>query len=146
MRNPLKWPVLIFNVNINKIETYNVLAYRMLDIKKMKKESENFDEFSKKLDRAMMSLYWSRSEYELILERKDNKLFLKPWVGSRNVEAATIEVTDEEFWQEFSCGRYVNWWGNEAKIDVYDQLISKWDEFARYCWTTHLPYERKRKD
>ena len=146
MRNPLKWPVLIFNVNINKIETYNVLAYRMLDIKKMKKESENFDEFSKKLDRAMMSLYWSRSEYELILERKDNKLFLKPWVGSRNVEAATIEVTDEEFWQKFSCGRYVNWWGNEAKIDVYDQLISRWDEFARHCWTTHLPYERKRKD
>lgn len=146
MRNILKWVVLNYNVNKNAIEEYNVLAHRTLHIKALKKKAKNRDEFSKLLDREMMSQYWSRSEYEMILERDNNRLYLKPWIGCRNAEEVKIEVTGDEFWEAFATSIHINWWGNEAKIDIYDQLNARWDEFVDYCWNTHLPYERKRKD
>ena len=31
---------------------------------------------------------------------------------------------------------------NKAKIDVFDQLEWKWNEFIDYCWYTRLKYER----
>jgi hypothetical protein len=34
-------------------------------------------------------------------------------------------------------------YSNKAKIDIYDQLAWRWDEFVDYCWYTRLPYERK---
>ena len=91
----------------------------------------------------MLSRYWSRAEYELVLERHDNELWLKPWVGCRNVEEVKINVTDNEFWQYFA-NNYdrINWWDDEAKIDIYDQLKVKWHEFVDYCWTYRHKYER----
>lgn len=145
-RNPLTWKVLHFNMNRNMIEEYDVLKYRLKQMKEFKKKSENKEEFSELLNREMMWQYWSRSEYELILERVDNKLYLKPWVGCRNPEEVKIDVTEEAFWQEFANSRYRSWWGNECKIDIYDQLIHRWDEFVDYLWTTRLPYERKKEE
>ena len=31
---------------------------------------------------------------------------------------------------------------NEAKIDIFDQLEYRWDEFIDLCWHTRLRYER----
>ena len=139
------WLVMNYNCNANKIETYDVLKYRMEWMKKLKKSAKNKDEFSDSLDREMMWQYWSRAEYELILEKCNNELWLKPWCGCHNPEKVKIDVTEEVFWQEFAK-QYNNWWDNEAKIDIYDQLKFKWSEFVDYCWNTRLPYERRRKN
>ena len=146
MPNTLKWVVLHYNINKNRIEEYDVLSCRTKHIKSLKKRAKDKAEFSKVLDREMMSQYWSRSEYELILERVDNRLYLKPWVGCRTPDEVQVEVTGDIFWTAFSRSARVSWWGNEAKIDIYDQLIERWDEFVDYCYNTHLPYERKRND
>ena len=139
------WIVMNYNCNANKIEPYDVLRYRVDWMKKLKKKSKDIDEFSEKLNSEMMRQYWSRAEYELILEKCNNELWLKPWCGCRNPEEVKIDVTENTFWQEFAK-QYNNWWDNEAKIDIYDQLKFKWSEFVDYCWNTHLPYERRRKD
>lgn len=140
------WLVMNYNCNANRIEHYDVLNYRVDWMKKLKKKSKDIGEFTEKLNNEMLWQYWSRAEYELVLEKCNDELWLKPWVGCRNPEEVKIDVSNDPFWQEFSKWDKVNWWDNEAKIDIYDQLTFKWPEFVDYCWNTHLPYERKRKD
>lgn len=140
----LKWVVTNYNCNANRIEDYDVLKYRTEKIKKTKKACKTREEFSERLEREMMWQYWSRAEYELILEKYNNELWLKPWCVCHNPEEVKINVTEDKFWLEFAK-QYDNWWNNEAKIDIYDQLKFRWDEFVDYCWNTRLPYERRRK-
>ena len=140
------WLVMNYNCNANKIETYDVLKYRQDFIKKLKKSVKDKNEFAKTLKREMMRQYWSKAEYELVLEKCNNELWLKPWCGCSNPEEVKIDVSNDPFWQEFAKWDKVNWWDNEAKIDIYDQLVFKWPEFVDYCWNTRLPYERRRKD
>lgn len=139
------WLVMNYNYNANKIEQCDVLTHRVDWMRKLKKKAKNKEEFSDLLDREMMWQYWCRVEYELILEKCNHELWLKPWCGCRNPEEVKIDVTEEVFWQEFAK-QFNNWWDDEAKIDIYDQLKFKWSEFVDYCWNTHLPYERRRKD
>lgn len=139
------WLVMNYNCNANRIEQYDVLKYRVERMKKLKKQSKDIGEFTEKLTNEMLWQYWSRAEYELILEKCNNELWLKPWCGCPNPEEVKINVTEDDFWQKFAK-QYDNWWDNEAKIDIYDQLKFKWPEFVDYCWNTHLPYERRRKD
>lgn len=148
-RLPFSWKVLHHNCNADKIEEYDVLKYREDFIKKLKKECGlNKEQFAEKLDREMMWQYWSRAEYELILERKDNQLYLKPWVGSRNPEEATIIATADNTldWVAFSNWDKVNWWGDAAKIDIYDQLKFRWNDFVDFCWTYRHKYERVHRE
>lgn len=139
------WIVMNYNCNTNKIEPYDVLKHKVDWIKELKKKSKDIGEFTEKLNNEMLWQYWSRAEYELILEKNNHELWLKPWCGCNNPEEVKINVTEDEFWQGFAK-QYENWWDDEAKIDIYDQLIFKWSEFVDYCWNTRLPYERRRKD
>lgn len=145
-QNILKWIVLNYDCNARVIREYDVLAWRTNEIKQLKKEAKNKTEFSELLRRTMMRQYWSRAEYELILERKDNNLYLKPWCGCSDPDAVAVNVTQDEFWVAFAKSSFVSWRNSRAKIDIYDQLMFKWEEIVDYCWNTHLPYERKRKD
>lgn len=137
------WIVMNYNCNANKIESYDVLKNSVDWMKKLKKTSKNKEEFSDRLEREMMCQYWSRAEYELIIEKWNHELWLKPWCGCHNPEEVKIDVTNDTFWQEFAK-QYNNWWDNETKIDIYDQLKFKWSEFVDYCWNTRLPYERRK--
>lgn len=139
------WLVMNYNCNANRIEQYDVLKYRVDWMRKLKRQCKDIGEFTEKLNNEMLWRYWSRAEYELILEKYNDELWLKPWCGCHNPEEVKINVTKDNFWQEFAK-QYDNWWDNEAKIDIYDQLKFKWPEFVDYCWNTRLPYERSRKD
>lgn len=142
----LKWLVKYFNCNRQTIEDYDVLAYREVQIKKLKKKCNNKNEFAEALRKELMSQYWSRTEYELIIEvAEDDQILLKPWAGCSDIEKAKINVTDDNTfdWREFATfhiNRQI--FKNEAKIDIYDQLMHRWDEFIDYCWYTRLKYER----
>ena len=140
----ISWIVMNYNCNANRIEEYDVLNYRADWMKNLKKTAKNKEEFSDLLEQEMMWQYWSRAEYELILSKYNHELWLKPWCGCHNPEEVKIDVTNDNFWQEFAKQHH-NWMDNEAKIDIYDQLKFKWSEFVDYCWNTHLPYERKKE-
>ena len=93
----------------------------------------------------MMWMFWARAEWELILEidPTDNHIWLEPWVGCREPENVRIDITyAEDFdWQGFLKTKILNY-QNCAKIDVYDQLKYRWDDFITYLWTTRQKYER----
>ena len=146
---PPSWKVKIFDCNKQKIVDYDALKYRENQIKKFKKQCATKEEFAEKLRREFQWMYWSRAEWELIVEiTEDNRVLLKPWVGCRDDEKATIDVTDDVTF---------NWWNfaethikkqiykNEAKIDVYDQLMygDRFENLVTYLWTTRLKWERK---
>lgn len=141
----LSWKVKNY-VFQNKIEDYNVLQYREDKIKKLKKKCATKEEFAEAMQREMMYHFWSRAEYELIIEIDDyDRIWLEPWCGCKEPEKVRVDVTDDESfdWRGFAeihIGTQI--YKNKAKIDVWDQLFYSWFDFIDYCWHTRLKYER----
>ena len=140
------WLVTNFNCNKQKIEKYDVLRYREEEIKKLKKKCPTKEEFEKELEIRCKSKFWSRAEYELIIEIGDEYVLLKPWCGCRDSNYK-IDVTDEtDFdWKGFAEKHINPKYGPEAKIDVWDQLEYRWDEFVDYVWNYHHKWQRTTK-
>lgn len=143
---PLTWKVKNYLCNSNKILDYDILQYREDQIKKLKKKCATKEEFAEAMHREMLWQYWSRAEYEVIIEvDDDNRIWLKPWVGCRNPDEVKIDVTDDQSfdWRGFAnehIGKQI--YKNAAKIDIFDQLQWRWDEFIDYLWYNRLRYER----
>ena len=144
----LEWFVKNYNFNANTIEDYDVLKYREMAIKTLKKHCETKAEFTEELRKEFMWKYWSRSEYELIIKKShDGKITLSPWCGSKDPDNATIDVTDDESfdWKGFA-EEHINKqaFKTEAKIDIYDQLTygDNLNKLATLLWTTHIKGER----
>ena len=145
--NPdFKWLVTNFDCNKQKIEKYNVLRYREEDIKKLKKKYPTKDEFEKELEIWCKSRFWARAQYELILEIGDEHVWLKPWCGCRD-DNYRIHVTfDNDFdWSGFALKHINPEYRQEAKIDVWDQLEYRWNEFVDYVWNYHHKWQRRKK-
>jgi hypothetical protein len=146
---PLSWLVTYHDCNADKIKYYDILKYREDFIKKLKKKCATKEEFAEEMRHKMMYYYWSKSEWEIVVEIDDNNhIWLNPWVGSRHPEDARIDVTDRaDFdWKNFAVhhiGKRVC--KNEAKIDVFDQLEWRWDEFIDYVWSYRHKYQRAKK-
>lgn len=98
-----EFKVLVFNINKQKIELYNVFNHyhfnRQVEILLNLKENLTREEFSKMLREQAMYYFWSKAEWEVLVT---------PWCGCRDTEKSTI------------------------KIDVYDQLIANWEVFIDY--------------
>lgn len=147
---PMSWKVKNYCINSNKIWDYDVLEYREDQIKKLKKKCATKEEFADAMRHKMMYQYWSRCEYEVIIEIDENgRVWLKPWVGCRNPDEVKINVTDNENfdWRGFAnehIGKQI--YKNEAKIDIYDQLQWKWSDFIDYCWNYRHKWQRRKKD
>ena len=141
----LSWKVKIFDCNAQKIKDYDILKYQYKDfVKKLKKKCTTKEEFSEAMDREMTRMFWARAEWELIIELdEDGLIWLAPWVGCREPEVASIEVVaDTTFnWLGFLKTKNLNS-QDQVKIDVYDQLKYRWEDFITYLWTTRQRYER----
>lgn len=140
------WNVLRYDINTNKIGAYDVLAHMESFVREAKKSSKNKEEFSQRVRSRLMYHYWSKCEWELIVEIDGNgHIWVSPWVGCRDTRSVAVDVTDAtDFdWASFakkhiSEQRY----GTKAKIDVFDQVEWRWEEFVDYCWHTRQKYER----
>lgn len=135
----MKWNVYYYNINRNKIELFNIFdhwsfcEYAKKAIKKLKTK----EEFAEQLKRELQYFFWSKAEYELVVHIEENRIFLIPWCGCRNPEEIKIDVTDDNTldWVEFAelhTKRQI--YGNEAKIDIYNQVMFEWDNFVDYVW------------
>ena len=134
---PLSWLVKNYCINSNESWDYDVLKYREDLIKKFKKKYRTKKEFAEAIECEMRHQYWSRCEYEVIVDiDENNRIWLSPWVGCKNPEEIRIDVTnDEDFdWRSFA-NEHINKqiYKNKAKIDIFDQL---------HCCPTHLPHRQ----
>lgn len=142
MESKLEWNVFYYDINRNKITTYNIFRYGRFNkyVEKAFETSKTKEEFAKILRRELMYYFWSKAEWELVIELdEDNHIFLIPWCGCRNPEEVKIDITnDTSFdWSGFAkknIERQI--YKNEAKIDVYDQIEYVWDNFLEYVWNS----------
>ena len=130
----LTWKVKNYNFSSDQIWDYDVLKYREDIVKKFKKECVTKEEFAEAMRWEMRYQYWSRAEYEIIVEIDTNgRIWLKPWVGCVNPEEVKIDVTnDKKFnWRGFA-EKHINSqiYKNEAKVDIWDQIEWQWNEFV----------------
>lgn len=145
--NKLSWLAVYYDCNADKIKYYDIFKYREDDIKKLKKKCATKEAFAEKMRRELMYYFWSRAEWEMIIEIDDNgRVWLSPWCGCRDTEKAKIDVSDRiDFdWRGLArkhIGKQI--YKNKAKIDVWDQVESRFDELVDYVWYTRLRYERK---
>ena len=146
---PFSWIVKIFDCNAQKIKDYDILKYREDDIKKLKKKYTTKEEFAEALRRECMYRFWSKAEWELIIECiEDSRVILRPWCGCYNPDEVKIDVTDDiSFdWQGFAAKHIKKQiFKNKAKIDVWDQIEYRWDEFVEYVWEYHHKWQRSKK-
>lgn len=145
---PMSWPVKNFNMNSQTIEDYDVLKYKEDFIKKLKKKCATKEEFADELRHEFQWTFWSRAEYELVIEiTDDNRVFLSPWVGCREPEKARIDVTDDNCFDWLGFAEYhidKQIYKNEAKIDAWDQLFYQWNNFVEYCWNYRHKWQRRK--
>lgn len=131
----MKWNVLYYSMNQKAIVPFNLFehSFFLMYVKKAKKESKgNRDAFTEKVKSELMHYFWSKSEYELVIEiAEDDHVFLMPWCGCKEPEKEKIEVSFEHGidWLAFAKERVKNSReGNSAKISVYDQAMVRFDE------------------
>ena len=139
----LEWFVYRYNVNKNEIEQFNIFNHWKFceDLEKARKKYKTREEFEEKLKSELKYYFWSRAEYELIIEiTEEGYTYLYPWCGCRNPEEVKRDVSHEGFlglefivWYDFanehiSKQRY----GHQAKIDIFDQVNYVWDMFCIY--------------
>lgn len=140
------WYVTYYSTNLDQIKQLNIIKHKERLIRELKKVCSDKAEFEKQMRLEFMSSFWSKCEWELIIEvDPDNRIWLTPWVGCREPQTVRIDVTDfKDFdWRGFAelhISRQIH--KDRAKIDVFDQLNWRWQEFIDYCWGTRFKYER----
>ena len=142
MEPKLEWNVLYYDINRNKITTYNVFNHYRFSkyIEEAFEKCKTKKEFAEILRRELMYYFCSKAEWELVIELdEDNHIFLIPWCGCRNPEEIKIDVTNNTRfdWNGFAkkhIKRQI--YKNEAKVDVYNQIEYVWDNFLEYVWNS----------
>lgn len=60
--------VIWYNINKDKFEPYDVMPYLISEYKDSKSKLKTFKEFKDFVEKKSMYMYWSRCEYEIILQ------------------------------------------------------------------------------
>lgn len=112
-------------------EAYNIFEHgRFFEaVSKQLKACDTKEEFADKLGSELMYYFWSKCAYEVLLEEKDDRIVMKTWAGYKDFE---LDVTDnQDFdWRRFYKEKRKEQTGECIKIDVYDQVMYRYDEFV----------------
>lgn len=147
-KGDMVWEAVYQDANSGEIKLYNVLVYREEFVKKLKKTVTTKEEFSEKLRTEMMYYFWSKCEWETVLIKENNMLYLTQWVGKE----AKIPITELpnvltfDWFAFYECLSKETLYSSGIKIDVFDQLSWYWSDFVDYCWTFHHKWQRKPKE
>ncbi len=134
----MKWTVKHYDYNIPAITDYDLFPYFEEFLLKLKKQKLTREEFAKEIKSELMYHYWSKCEYEIFIEKEnDGRIYLLPHCGGREKDVAFLDVTDDTSfdWKGFAEMHIkMQIYGNKAKIDIWNQIEYRFDEFIEYCW------------
>lgn len=143
----LKWFAYMMGVKPGDFEAYNIFEHgRFFEaVSKQLKACDTKEEFADKLRSELMYYFWSKCEYEVLIEEKDGRIVMKPWAGYKDFK---LDVTDnQDFdWRGFYKEKRKEQTGECIKIDVYDQVMYRYDEFVDYVWNSRKRRKRKRSN
>lgn len=126
----LSWNVLFEDFNRKEIVLYDIFKGGHFEnvAKELKKKSGSKEEFVEEFRIKLMSRFWSRSEYEVIVTS------WPPYIEKE--ELARLNVEQEEHFKKYGAYPYrhnVNLVVGE-KIDIFKQLEMNWNQFIEYVW------------
>ena len=134
----MKWTVKHYDYNIPAITDYDLFPYFEEFLLKLKKQKLTREEFAKEIKSELVYLYWSKCEYEIFIEKEnDGRIYLLPHCGGREKDVPFLDVTDDTSfdWKGFAEMHIkMQIYGNKAKIDIWNQIEYRFDEFIDYCW------------
>lgn len=134
----MKWTVKHYDYNIPAITDYDLFPYFEEFLLKLKKQKLTREEFAKEIKSELMYHYWSKCEYEIFIEKEnDGRIYLLPHCGGKEKDVAFLDVTDDTSfdWKGFAEMHIkMQIYGNKAKIDIWNQIEYRFDEFIEYCW------------
>ena len=134
----MKWTVKHYDYNIPAITDYDLFPYFEEFLLKLKKQKLTREEFAKEIKSELVYLYWSKCEYEIFIEKEnDGRIYLLPHCGGKEKDVAFLDVTDDTSfdWKGFAEMHIkMQIYGNKAKIDIWNQIEYRFDEFIEYCW------------
>ena len=134
----MKWTVKHYDYNIPAITDYDLFPYFEEFLLKLKKQKLTREEFAKEIKSELMYHYWSKCEYEIFIEKEnDGRIYLLPHCGGREKDVAFLDVTDDTSfdWKGFAEMHIkMQIYGNKAKIDIWNQIEYRFDEYIEYCW------------
>ncbi len=134
----MKWTVKHYDYCIPAIADYELFPYFEEFLLKLKKQKLTREEFAKEIRSELMYHYWSKCEYEIFIEIENNgRIYLLPHCGGINKADIFLDVTDDKSfdWKGFAKKHIkMQIYGNKAKIDIWNQIEYRFDEFISYCW------------
>lgn len=141
-KNPkdMEWIVLCSRCSRNEIGPYNIFCHASFVkfVEKYLKKENDKAVFAAALRRELTYHYWSKCEWEVILAKIDGRILIFPWIGSAKDQP--LDVTDrQDFdWNGFYSAMEKKFmkYENGIKIDVYEQVMFRWEEFLDYVWNS----------
>ena len=126
----MKWNVLRYNINLHKIEEYNIFQHRSFakDVAELFNQDLTKEEFAEKLRRSLQYYFWSKSEHEVVVTS------WPPYIDKKELDRLSFEYeSHNQKWGYYPYLLDVRFDVGE-KIDIYDQVRLNWDVFADYVW------------
>lgn len=128
----LKWNVFRYNVNKNKIVTFNIFDHWKFneDVQKSLKKIKDKDEFAEHLRRDLMYYFWSKCEHEVIITS------FPTYITTNELHRLNREraLHKEKYGRDFV--RLNVDLDTEAKIDIYTQVMNNFEIFCDYVWNS----------
>ena len=103
----MEWNVYYYNLNLQKIETYNIFKHGgfVKGVKEIIKRSQDKAHFETALKTELMYYFWSKSQWEIIIS---------PWCGNKKPCDVKIDVFNQVM---MNWSIFVNYcWDNREEI------------------------------
>lgn len=126
----LTWKVFVEDINTKEIKRYDIFKGGRFEAiaKEIKDSGCSKDEFAYHFRTHLMSQFWSRCEYEVIITSWPAYIDTKELERLQN-EAAEYEKRYGMAPTLLNCRLKVS-----QKIDVFEQLCLNWDHFIDYVY------------
>ena len=117
----LSWNVLFEDFNKKEIVYYDIFkgGYFEEVARELKKKTGNKKVFTEKFRLKLMSQFWARSEYEVVVTS------WPPYISKEELDKLKQEDVKYRTNVNLTVGR---------KIDIYEQLQMNWQQFIDYVW------------
>lgn len=126
----MKWNVYYYDINKNKIETFNIFEHWSFReyAKKAAKKYKTKEEFAEQLKRELFYYFGSKYEWEMVVTSYTARITMK--------ELDRLNAEREKTLKEYGRDPYSLCVNPEVgkKIDVRDQVINNFDIFLDYVW------------
>ena len=117
----LSWNVLFEDFNKKEIAYYDIFKGGHFEklAREIKSRVSTKEEFIEEFRIKLMSLFWARSEYEVVVTS------WPPYIDKEELDRLNQEDIKYRTNVNLTVGR---------KIDIYDQLQMNWNQFIDYVW------------